>query len=134
MENATKALLIAAAVLVAIIIISITLSVVRQGQDAVQNVDMTEAELLALNSKFTGYEGDNVSASTVNTLLNVIVSHNQQAEAGYEVSVKSSGDGKVALNTDKKSIKTQAKASYRYSVACTMKSGVVTEIVITPNV
>ena len=45
MENATKALLIAAAILVAIIIISLGLAVVRQGQEAISSADMSEAEM-----------------------------------------------------------------------------------------
>ena len=53
MENATKALLIAAAVLIAIILISLGLAVVRQGQEAVQDADLSEAEATQFNSKFT---------------------------------------------------------------------------------
>ena len=57
MENATKALLIAAAVLVAIIIISLTLVIVRQGQEAVAGADMSEAEVAQFNSKFNTWHG-----------------------------------------------------------------------------
>ena len=77
MENATKALLIAAAVLVAIIIISLTLAIVRQGTESINNADLSEAEQAQFNQKFTVYEGSNVSVSEVNALLSTVLNHNQ---------------------------------------------------------
>lgn len=57
MENATKALLIAAAILIAIVLVSIGVFVLRQGQDAMGTVNMNETEVLAFNSRLTQYEG-----------------------------------------------------------------------------
>ena len=127
MENATKALLIAAAILIAIILISMGIAVVRQGQEAVQSVDMSEAEILAHNSKFTSYEGTNVAGSEVNVLLGVVLSHNQSAEEAATVEVT----GDVAVGDD--SITTRATATARYTVSCTMESGIVKTIEITEN-
>ena len=78
MENATKALLIAAAVLVAIIIISLTLVIVRQGQEAVAGVDMSEAEVAQFNSKFNTYHGKKVSTSQANAILSMVFMHNKE--------------------------------------------------------
>jgi len=79
MENATKALLIAAAILIAIILITLALAVIRQGQDAVQTVDMTEAEKMAFNSKFLMYERERVSGKEVNTLIKIVAQHNKSS-------------------------------------------------------
>ena len=115
MENATKALLIAAAVLIAVIIITITLGVVRQGQDAVQNVDMSEVEMAAHNSKFTNYEGTSVSAAQVNQLLNAVEVNNALSE--YTVTCTE--------------ITTEPGA--RYTVECGYEKGIVNQITITKN-
>ena len=76
MENATKALLIAAAVLVAILIISLGIGIYNMASEQVNNSDLTEYEIQKFNQKFTKYEGRSVSASEVNALLNTVFYHN----------------------------------------------------------
>ena len=78
MENATKALLIAAAVLVAIIIISLTLVIVRQGEEAMAGADMTEAEVAQFNSKFNTWNGKKISTTQLNSLINMVFMHDKQ--------------------------------------------------------
>ena len=84
MENATKALLIAAAVLVAIIIISITLVIVKQGRETVSGADLSEIEAAEFNAPFLSYEGTNLSTAQVNALLNTVFQHNKQELATGE--------------------------------------------------
>ena len=131
MENATKALLIAAAVLVAIIIISLTLGVVNQGREAMQGADMTEAEKEAYNSKFIAFEGTNVSTSDVNALLSAVLSHNQNQEeqqTGRSITVNCANGGAVGQTSI-----TRVTGSFRYTVVCTQTAGIVTQIDITQN-
>lgn len=131
MENATKALLIAAAVLVAIIIISLTLSIVQQGSDAVSDADLSEAEMTQFNSKFTAYEGRSISTSQANTLLNTVLSHNVQeknTKNGRYVKVT----GAATLNTNATSVTPVTGTSY-YSVTLTKTNGLVTEVKLTKN-
>ena len=78
MENATKALLITAAVLVAIIIISLTLVIVRQGQESVAGADMTEAEVAQFNSKFNTYNGKKVTSTQAESIIKTIFEHNKK--------------------------------------------------------
>ena len=99
MENATKALLIAAAVLIAILIISLTLVIYRQGANAVAGADLSEAEAAAFNEKFTVYAGNNVSTSQVNALLNTVFSHNKQQAAEGDTSLCVSITVKNGSNT-----------------------------------
>ena len=77
MENATKALLIAAAVLVAILIISIGLIIYNRASETVNTAgDLSEYQIQQFNSKFTEYEGTNVSGADVNALLKTVFNHN----------------------------------------------------------
>ncbi len=77
MENASKALIIAGAILLAIVIISLGLIVVNNVRSTVDNASLNEQEILAFNSKFTSYEGENVSGSRVNSLLQQVMATNQ---------------------------------------------------------
>lgn len=81
MENATKALLIAAAILIAIVLVSIGVFVLRQGQDAMSAADMSEAEKLAFNSKFESYGGQQ-RGSQVNALVERVITSNRQQTSG----------------------------------------------------
>ena len=133
MENATKALMIAAAILVAIIIISLGLNVVRQGQEAVQSADMSAAEIEAYNAQFTSYEGTNQSTADVNALLGKVLSHNQtqvQQKTGRSVTVTCANGGKVDMA---KGTITRVTGSARYTITCTLTNSIVTAITITQN-
>ena len=134
MENATKALLIAAAVLIAIILISLGLAVVRQGQEAVQDADLSEAEATTFNSKFTMYEGSNVSTSRVNALYNAVFSHNNQEKAaGTKNFVKiqdQSVSPRVDFTSGATSVTKKGGSAY-YKVQCFYKNGIVDGIAIT---
>lgn len=76
MENATKALLIAAAILVAILIISLGLVVYNMAAETVQNVNMNDQEVKAFNDKFMRYEGSNKKGANVNALINEVLQNN----------------------------------------------------------
>lgn len=52
MENASKALLIAGAILLAILLISLGIMIFSQGQDTVNNSGMSQAAITAFNNKF----------------------------------------------------------------------------------
>lgn len=128
MENATKALLIAAAILVAIIIISLGLAVVRQGQEAISNADMSEAEMESFNSKFRTYEGNNVSTADVNALLSTVLSHNQnEAKKGTNRFV--TVEGSATLGSSASSI-TRLSGSNYYTVTCEMSDGLINKITV----
>lgn len=89
MENATKALLIAAAVLVAILIISLGLVVYNKAAETVNNSgDLSEYEIQQFNQKFQKYEGDNVSGTEVNAMLQTVFNHNlAQADESTQLTV-----------------------------------------------
>ena len=73
MENATKALIVAGAILIAIIIISLGVTVFQQTSETTEKmIDMTEQEVGQFNSKITPYIGQNISGSQVNALIQYI--------------------------------------------------------------
>lgn len=100
MENATKALLIAAAVLVAILIISLGIGIFNMASEQVNNAgDLSEYEIQKFNEKFTKYEGDSRSGSDVNALLDTVFNHNN-AQPDNNTCVKVEFTGTVDSNTD----------------------------------
>ena len=129
MENATKALLIAAAVLVAILIISFGLVIYNKSTTATDSADLTATQIQAQNEKFAKYEGENQRGSVVNALLETVLTNNTTATSeGAKVTV----NGAVTLGTSDKSIGTKADTSVLYNIACTRgSSGVITTITIT---
>ena len=137
MENATKALLIAAAVLIAIILISLGLAVVRQGQEAVQDADLSEAEATQFNSKFTMYEGSNVSTSRVNALYNAVFSHNNQERAAGTNNFVIIDDQSASVSTEQRDLASNATqvpkkgGSAYYKVQCFYNNGLVDSVVVT---
>lgn len=81
MENATKALLIAAAVLVAILIISLGLVVYNMASETIDSVNFSGQEITAFNDKFEQYEGSNKRGSEVNAMLRTVLNSNMQSKA-----------------------------------------------------
>lgn len=129
MENATKALLIAAAVLVAILIISFGLVIYNKSTTATDSADLTATQIQAQNEKFAKYEGENKRGSVVNALLETVLTNNTTATSeGAKVTV----NGAVTLLTSERSITSKADTSVLYNIACTRgDSGVITTITIT---
>jgi len=76
MENASKALIIAGAILLAILLISLGIMIFGQAQDTVNNSGMSQAELQAFNSRFIKYEGSNKKGSEVKALINEVLTSN----------------------------------------------------------
>lgn len=78
MENASKALIIAGAILISILIISFGVIILGQGGDVIKNANMSDAEIVAYNGKFEAYEGTAVRGSNVKQLIKITYQHNIQ--------------------------------------------------------
>ena len=131
MENATKALLIAAAVLVAILIISLGLVVYNNSASTVQQANLSSQEIQAQNEKFTRYNGKNKRGSEVNSLLQTVLNHNlSTTDDGNKVSVDG---GVVTLNTTDKVINKQVDTSALYDITVKYEGagGLVNKITVT---
>lgn len=81
MENATKALMIAAAVLVVMLIIGLGIGVFNMASEQVDNAgDLSQYQVQQINDKFYQYRGENVSGSDVNALITTVYTHNNAQE------------------------------------------------------
>ncbi len=76
MENASKALLIAGAILLAILIISLGIMVYNNAKNTVGNASLNKQEIEAFNSQWQAYLGDNKTASEVYTMMAAVVASN----------------------------------------------------------
>ena len=78
MENASKALIIAGAILLAIAIIGVGMYVFNNASDSVEGSDLSEEEVIAYNGDFDPYAGE-VRGSNVKTLIDTVNNHNLTA-------------------------------------------------------
>ena len=95
MENASKALIIAGAILLAIIIISLGIMIFTQAQGTIKGAGMTEAQIIAFNQKFTKYQGKQ-KGSVIRSLVQEVMSNNNSEEA--------SSDTRVSINVANSSV------------------------------
>ena len=139
MENASKALIIAGAILLAILIISLGIMIYNQASGTVNNNAIDEVDITSFNQKFTQYEGDNIRGAQVDALLDQIRTNNvtYQDDASRQVAIKSAlTGGEGTANTLKgNSTYTRAGTGTTYKVTCAMdqKTGLVDTITITAN-
>jgi len=128
MENASKALIIAGAILLAILIISLGIIIFSQAESVVDSNAMSELEMQQFNTKFTRFEGSAVRGATVNTMLQQVLNNNlSQDDDARKVSVeidnKTGEDAKVTLQNTATTLPTgRALTSATYTVTCTRGS------------
>ena len=144
MENASKALIIAGAILLAILIISLGILIFSQAQDTVGSVNMSEQEVMAFNSKFTSYRGRNKRGAEVNALIQAVRANNQSAvtEGAKEkvVEIKAGTGVDDTVTTDTKETNTTFGAvtgsvtkGNTYKITIGYKNGLVNTITIDKN-
>ena len=90
MENASKALLIAASVLIVILLIAMGVRVLNSTSGTVDSTEstMVSAEVAQFNNKFMGYFGNNKGKAETMALINLIISHNSSSERDVIVTAK----------------------------------------------
>lgn len=121
MENASKALLIAAAILIAILLISLGIYSYTQGQSVVNNNGMGEAEIQSFNNKFLKYEGSH-SGTEIKSLIQEVIATNAGIEdKSLQIEVTGGGlsnkkDAKD-LSTISSKISTQSKYTVTFGYA-----------------
>ena len=132
MENASKALIIAGAILLAILIISLGIMIYQQASGVVNNNSMTEVDVSTFNSKFEQYLGANVRGAQVNALINTINTNNMsQDDASKKVTIKGNTTNTAQATDYKKDYKTGS--TYKVEVVENTKGGLISKIKITEN-
>ncbi len=76
MENASKALIIAGAILLSIILISLGIMVVNNARNAISGSDLSDTQIQTFNSKFSSYVGNNKTADQVYNLIEAVQTSN----------------------------------------------------------
>lgn len=101
MENASKALIIAGAILLSILIIGLGMVIFNQAKDALSNTGMDQQKISAFNDKFEAYEGD-INGTKVKALLDLVKNNNAVVEAESKIEVEVNGIDGVTIATNKK--------------------------------
>ena len=134
MENASKALIIAGAILLAILIISLGILIYNQAAGIVNSNSMSDVEITQFNAQFTQYQGKQ-SGTTVRALLQEVLSNNMtQDDDDRKVGV--TGAVTMDKNASTAPIE-QIPTGATYEVICTYgtsgaaNAGLVTSISIT---
>lgn len=128
MENASKALIIAGAILISIILISIGIMVVRSGDELIggagQQLDAQQIEMF--NSQFTSYTGAQ-KGSSVRSLMGQVISSNASHDEEQQIAVEGPNG-----ETTPDDIRNNLKATTTYTVKLeSAKSGLINKITVT---
>ena len=129
MENASKALIIAGAILLAILLISLGIMIFNQAQDTVNNSGMSQAEITAFNNKFLKYEGTQ-KGSVVKSLINEVLSTNQTLSESekVKVTVVKKGNGTAIASASATPTTSAVDTTQSYAVTLTYSNGRVNQI------
>jgi hypothetical protein len=109
MENASKALIIAGAILLAILII---------GANTVSDTGMDQLSIQQFNGQFENYLDKQLTSTSAKALIDTIKTNNAGKQSGENGYVSITGV------TDKSAI----KASSKYKATATMTNGIITAI------
>lgn len=127
MENASKALIIAGAILLAILLISLGIMIFNQAQDTVSNSGMTQAEISAFNNKFLKYEGKQ-KGTVVKSMINEVLASNADSNnTNRQIKFRKNADEVDTINTS------LIKNTNSYDIRLEYKNGVVERIQIAGN-
>ena len=137
MENASKALIIAGAVLIAIIIITFGIIVVNNARNQIGGANLSKEEITAFNSQWDNYCGGNKSASEIRSLLSAIITSNAaEKNSGTNRIIKVTyaenlfGTHTGVTNAELATIPT-IQATKTYTVTPTYTNGLITLLTIT---
>ena len=85
MENASKALIIAGAILLAILIIGLAVFIYNQASNTVSETGMDQVAVRQFNAQFEPYIMNNASGVTAMALYDTVAAHNAIAESNKKV-------------------------------------------------
>lgn len=141
MENASKALIIAGAILISIVLVSVGVLVVNSLDPSSAIDDMDAQAIGQFNSKFTSSTGMNKQGSIVRTLLSNVATNNTQNEGDegkiikvttVDFVVSTANQSEVIDANTLATIRNAVNGSSRYDISyTTKKNGLVDVITIT---
>ena len=102
MENASKALIIAGAILLSVLIISLGIMVFQNAKNTVGSTNLSKQEIETFNSQWQAYEGKNKTASEVRTMIQAVIANNAAEEksgTGRKIQVTDNGTAVTTATT-----------------------------------
>ena len=131
MENASKALIIAGAILVSILIIGLGMTLYNNAAGTLERANIDETAVRQYNAGFTEYEGQkNVKGANIKALIRDVMTHNRSVGEDTSLliqvsneAVGATGTAPIGLTTDAVNNNCQIllntiKNGYNYSVTC----------------
>ncbi len=111
MENATKALLIAGSVLIAILLIAVGLRIFSStnGTTEATKTTMEATAITTFNSQFVGFLNRDLTVVQVNSLEQKVIASNAVNKGKHEIDFTNSGAGKYKATYENGYIKTIVK-------------------------
>ncbi len=135
MENASKALIIAGAILLAILLISLGIMIFNQASDTVSNSGMTEAEITSFNNKFLKYEGIQKGTMVRALCQEAMANNSESSNADRKVVVKAKYPAPgytILVSKDNSTATTNVSDNSAFNVEMTYgDNGLITEIICT---
>lgn len=132
MENASKALIIAGAILLSILIISLGIFIFQQAKGAVDTDQLSGMQADTFNNKLEPYIGTNIRGAQVNALVGVVNSNNLGAEAESVIVTLEGATAQTGqTNIYQKNFKTGS--TYTVTIESTTKAGYIDKIKIQEN-
>ena len=143
MENASKALILAGSILIALIIISLGVMIFNNYSNSVKNnTSLDRQTIAAFNRRIDPYIGDNKSASQVNTLRDIAISINNNAKVeggsmqyvnmtlnGSEVTSYDTSNNTVTI----KNVKAETGKFYKVEPTYNRDTGLINTVTVTNN-
>lgn len=144
MENASKALIIAGAILLSILLIGLGVFVYNGAAGTIQKANLSSQEIQQYNAPFEAYEGTNVSGSKAIALCNEVRQHNlanqtdlsRQIQVVNTTAVDTNADTFTAAQTASATqVKATLRSGYTYTISYgyDAATGFVTQIGIVQN-
>jgi len=133
MENASKALIIAGAILISIVLVSVGVIVVNALDPNQALGEMDQQAIESFNSKFVSNAGENVQGTRVKTLIQNVITSNSNNEEDRQISVVGpEGGSEATTSADLSAMRNTIKTSTRYRVVMDYATnGLVNKITIT---
>lgn len=116
MENASKALIIAGAILLSILIISLGILVYNNAKNTVGSANLDKQEIQTFNSQWETYVGQNKTASEVRSMIQAVIASNaSEKKSGQNRTVKVGDSEPTSVPTLSNSKTYTISASYATS-------------------
>ena len=118
MENASKALIIAGAILLAILIIALGVFIFNKAKSATNMDDLNNQQVEAHNATFQNYEGT-INGTQAKALIDAIRNNNQSMPTLGQITVDGVTKTNITSVTDLAAEKNAYKTTEQYTVSIT---------------